>query len=448
MKIGLFLDKKIREFINRYKMLERGDGVVLGLSGGPDSVCLFFVLLQLKEEYNLDIRVLHVNHCIRGEEADRDQKFVHDLCEAYGIPLEEHVVDIPALVEQSGRSTEEEARMVRYELFAKAAEDLQAKTGKPVKIAVAHNADDNAETVIFHMARGAGLDGMCGIAPVRDNIIRPLLETSKEEILALLKDENIEYCIDSTNNQVDYDRNRIRHNIMPEFSKLNDKALEHITEMTERLTEVADYINLEARGLLQIAKEENGHLRKRAIATAPKVIASQALKLYLSGFMPNQKDVSAVHVETILDLLNEDGERQVQLPYKNTLIISYEELYVLQEDEKPVEPVFNYREFNYEQGMKYPTDAYTKWFDCAKISGNVVIRNRAEGDYLTIDSAGNHKSLQDYFVDEKVPKHLRDSVPLVCDDSHVMWVVGYRISEHYKISKNTTRVLEISYTEE
>ena len=165
-------------------------------------------------------------------------------------------------------------------------------------------------------------------------------------------------------------------------------------------------------------------------------------------FLAMQNEVSAVHVDKILELLNEDGERQVQLPYKKTLIISYEEMYVLEDTEDKVEPVFNYREFDYEQGMNYPTDRYTKWFDCDKISGNVVIRNRAEGDYLTIDSAGNHKLLQDYFIDEKIPRHLRDGVPLVCDGSHVMWVVGYRISEHYKISKNTTRVLEISYTEE
>lgn len=448
MKIGLFLDKKIRDFIVKYKMLERGDGVVIGLSGGPDSVCLFFVLLELKEEYDLTIKALHVNHCIRGVEADRDQEFVRKLCLAHGVDLEEHVVDIPALVKETGRSTEEEARIARYELFEQSALELSDKTGHPARIAIAHNADDNAETVLFHMVRGAGLDGMCGIAPVRDNIIRPLLEVSKSEILQLLKDNNIDYCIDATNESVDYDRNRIRHNIMPELAQINDKALEHISEMTQRLTEVADYINLEARGLLQIAKEENGHLRKRAIATAPTVIASQAIKLYLSSFMPYQKDVSAVHVDKILELLNEDGERQVQLPYKKTLIISYEEMYVLEDTEDKVEPVFNYREFDYEQGMNYPTDRYTKWFDCDKISGNVVIRNRAEGDYLTIDSAGNHKLLQDYFIDEKIPRHLRDEVPLVCDGSHVLWVVGYRISEHYKISKNTTRVLEISYTEE
>ena len=239
---------------------------------------------------------------------------------------------------------------------------------------------------------------------------------------------------------------------MPELAQINDRALEDISDMTTRLSEIADYISLEASGLLQMAKLDGDKLRKRAIATAPRVIASQAIKDYLSKYMPYQKDVAAVHVDSILDLLNEDGERQVQLPYKKTLIISYEEIYVIdkEQDDKSTSNnyKFNTREFDYEQGMKYPTETYTKWFDCDRIGANIVIRTREEGDYLCIDSDGNRKSIQDYFVDEKIPRHLRDEVPLVCDGNHVMWVVGHRVSEYYKISKNTTRVLEISYTEE
>ena len=452
MTIGLFLKKKkIREYIEKYNMLNKGDGVVLGLSGGPDSVCLFFVLLALKEEYNLSISAVHINHMIRGKDADEDQEYVEALCREFDVPLDALRIDIPALAKGSGRSIEEEARIARYEAFEKAASAFEEK-GLNAKIAVAHNADDNAETVLFHMARGTGLDGMCGIAPKRDKIIRPLLAVPKQDILELLNENEVAYCIDGTNAETDYDRNRIRHNIMPELAQINDRALEHISDMTTRLSEIADYISLEASGLLQMAKLDGDKLRKRAIATAPRVIASQAIKDYLSKYMPYQKDVAAVHVDSILDLLNEDGERQVQLPYKKTLIISYEEIYVIdkEQDDKSTSNnyKFNTREFDYEQGMKYPTETYTKWFDCDRIGANIVIRTREEGDYLCIDSDGNRKSIQDYFVDEKIPRHLRDEVPLVCDGNHVMWVVGHRVSEYYKISKNTTRVLEISYTEE
>ncbi len=443
MTIGSFLNKnRIKEYINSYNMLNKGDKVVLGLSGGPDSVCLFFTLMALQAEYELHIYPLHVNHCIRGEDADEDQAYVESLCRDFDITVRTLRIDIPAMVKESGRSLEEEARMARYEAFEAYANELSAD-GSNVRIAIAHNADDNAETVIFHMARGTGLDGMCGIAPVRGRIIRPLLEVSKMEILEFIEANEIPYCIDSTNEEVEYDRNRIRHNILPELAKINPKALEHITEMTNRLSEVSAYISLEANGLLQIAQECDNKLRKRAISTAPRVIATQALKEYLSQFMPQKKDVSAVHIDSIMGLLNEDGERQVHLPYGKTVIISYEEIYVIDDENQGEQPKFNYREFAYEQGMKYPTETYTKWFDCDRITDNVVIRTRQEGDYLTIDAAGNHKSIQDYFVDEKIPRHLRDNTLLVCDGSHVMWVVGHRISEYYKISNNTKRVLEI-----
>jgi len=448
MTIGSFLKKKkIREYIEKYNMLNKGDGVVLGLSGGPDSVCLFFVLLALKEEYNLTIRAVHINHMIRGEDADEDQRFVEELCNACGVPSISIKKNIPKLAAESGRSTEEEARIFRYDAFEKAAQDLENQ-GIPAKIAVAHNADDNAETVLFHMARGTGIDGMCGIAPVRGKIIRPLLGVSKRDILELLEDNEQPYCIDATNLETEYDRNKIRHIVMPELVEINDKALEHITEMTEKLSEIASYISLEANGLLQIAKSDGNKLRKRAIATAPRVIACQALKEYISSYMPYQKDVATIHLDSIIDLLNREGERRVDLPYGKTMIISYEDIYILEEDEPKKNFKFNYQEFDYKEGMKYPKDRYTKWFDCDRISDNVEIRTRAEGDYLCIDSDGNRKSIQDYFVDEKIPKHLRDQVPLVCDGHHVMWVVGHRISEYYKISENTARVLEISYTEE
>ncbi len=448
MTIGSFLkNQKISEYLEKYNMLVKGDRVVLGLSGGPDSVCLFFVLLALREEYELTIHALHVNHCIRGEDSDEDQAYVEALCRQYQVPLKVCRIDIPVLVEASGRSIEEEARIARYQAFEEYAASLDVGD-RQTRIAVAHNADDNAETVLFHMARGTGLDGMCGIAPVRDRIIRPLLEVSKAEIMTFINENELAYCVDETNSMVCYDRNRIRHNILPELSEINPRALEHITEMTNRLSEVSEYISLEAKGLLAIAKEDDNKLRKRAIITAPRVIASQALKEYLSQFMPEQKDVGAAHIEAVLGLLNEDGERQVKLPYKKTLIISYDTLYVIDDTNQTVSPDesdFSYREFAFEQGMAYPTETYTKWFDCDRITDNVVIRTRAEGDYLTIDSAGNHKSLQDYFVDAKIPRHMRDEIPLVCDGNHVMWVVGYRISEYYKISNNTTRVLEIVY---
>lgn len=453
MTIGSFLDKKkIRDFINKYDMLADGDGVVLGLSGGPDSVCLFFVLLELKAEYNLKIHAVHVNHMIRGTEAGADEAWVRDLCDKHDIPLTVAKIDVPRLAKASGRSLEEEARIARYEEFKKLASLLKEEGATDVKIAIAHNANDNAETILFHMARGCGLDGVAGIAPTRDKIIRPLLNVSKEEILELLEENDISYCIDKTNADVDYDRNRIRHNIMPELTEINDQALKHMSDMSQKMQEISQYINTQALGLLEMAKLEGGKLRKRSILTAPRVIASQALKLYISSYMPYKKDVSATHIENILSLLDKNGEKLIDLPYKKTMIISYEEIYLVDSDELEAKPNLNgsfcTREIEPKEGLKYPTDTYTKWFDYGKISHEIVIRTRQEGDYLTINSQGDHKSIQDYFVDMKIPRNQRDSVLLVCDGSHVIWVVGYRISEYYKVAENTSKIIEISYTED
>ncbi len=459
MTIGSFLENNnINDFIDKYNMLEKGNGVVLGLSGGPDSVCLFFVLLYLKEKYDLSLCAVHINHCIRGKDADVDQSFVENLCKSFEVECITKRVDIPALAKQSGRGLEEEARIMRYEAFEEAANELESKSGRVVKIAVAHNADDNAETVLFHMARGCGLDGMCGIAPVRNRIIRPLLQVSKSQILELLEENEVDYCIDGTNTDIDYDRNRIRHKIVPELSAINEKALMHISLMTSQLQEVADFLSLEVNGLLAMASNEDGSLRKRTIQTAPNVIKTQALKKYISKFMPYEKDVSAVHVNQIVELLDSDGEKYIDLPHKKRFVVSYDRLFVedmrLQDDDESADlgcdklSNFELRVFERNNSDSFPRSNYTKWFDYDKIKSDVVIRTRQEGDYLTINSSLGKKSLQDYFVDEKIPKSKRENVPLVCDGHHVLWVVGYRISEYYKISDNTSLVLEIKYLEE
>ena len=453
MTIGSFLEKnRINEFVEKYNMLEEGDGVVLGLSGGPDSVCLFFVLLALQNRFKFHLTAVHINHMIRGKDADEDQSFVENLCKEFKIDCLAKRIDIPKLAKKSGRPVEEEARLARYELFDEVADELEAKgLCKKAKIAIAHNANDNAETVLFHMARGCGLDGVCGIAPTRDRIIRPLLKVKKADILAFLNEEGIDYCIDGTNSDVDYDRNRIRHNVMPELEEVNSRALEHMSTMTEHLQEVALFLDTQADGLLLMAKAEDGAIRKKTLLTAPKVIRAAALKKYLSQFMPLKKDVSESHIEMALSLLDSEGEKYVDLPHGKKLVISYENIYVVDQVVEETEldlSKFEIRDFPYEMGLDYPRNTYTKWFDYDKITGDIEIRTRQEGDYLTVNSTGGRKLIKDYFIDSKVPKSNRDNIPLICDGSHVLWVVGYRISEFYKITDDTKRVLEIRYMED
>ncbi|MDE5649348.1 MAG: tRNA lysidine(34) synthetase TilS, partial [Oscillospiraceae bacterium] len=205
---------KIINTIEIYSMIKKGDRITAALSGGADSVCLLLVLKELSESYNITVDAIHINHCIRGEESDRDEEFCRSLCTKLHIPITVIRTDVPSAAAGSKKSLEETARDIRYETFKKHA-------GKNGKIATAHTLSDNAETVILNLARGTGLKGLCGIPPVRDNIIRPLIEITRQQVEDCLKEQNQGFVTDSTNLSNDYTRNRIRHNIIPELLKIN-----------------------------------------------------------------------------------------------------------------------------------------------------------------------------------------------------------------------------------
>ena len=297
------------------------------------------------------------------------------------------------------------------------------------------------------MARGCGLDGLCGIPATRERIIRPILMVSKADIVGWLKENNIKYCVDKTNADTAYDRNRIRHNIMPELERVNSGVLEHMGAMTDILSEASDYIGTEVNRLLEECGKD-GRLQLKQLKETHSFVRKSVIKEYLSSYMPFEKDVSLSHINQIEDVLYMDGEKRVSLPHGKCAILSYDTLIVTNHEgmePQGYENCVKMRVFEATTPLSYPVDTYTKWFDYDKITENVAVRNRKEKDYLIINSLGQKKSLQDYFVNEKIPKYLRDSIPLVCDGDHVMWVIGHRISEYYKVTDNTKKVLEIIY---
>lgn len=463
MKLSLEKTSDIFSYIEQNSMISKGDRVLLGLSGGPDSVCLLFVLLALKERLDFSLEAVHINHMIRGQEADEDQAFVEKLCNENQVTCHVERINVVELARKSGRSLEEEARIVRYEAFERYACD---------KIAVAHNANDNAETVLFHMARGCGLDGVCGIAPVRGKIVRPLLLLEKSEILEMLESADIPYRIDSTNSDVEYDRNRIRHNVMKELSAINSEATAHISQMAAKLSQVASYINNQAMSLIESAKDESGGLRVDVLNDSPELLKIEVIKLYCSWHMPEQKDVGQTHIDAVAKVLESTEEKRVNLPHSKVAVVSGGLLFIEDKDAAKNQAIIGQTidlkelESNGEASVKVAgfdvrlkllidcTDValsskvYTKVFDYDRIKGSVVFRTKAPGDFLVVNSAGGTKTLSDYFVNEKIPRYQRDQVLVLADDSHIMWAVGYRISEYYKITSNTSRILEISIMEE
>lgn len=218
----------VESFLEQYHMIEQSDVVVAGVSGGADSVCLLLHLLELKEKLSFTLAAVHVQHGIRGKESLQDAAFVEELCRRYQVQLFRYDYDVPEYAKQHGYSEEEAGRNLRYESFHKALEELGAPEGK---IAVAHNRNDLAETMLWNMIRGSGMRGMAGIPPVRDGIIRPLLHTARVEIENYLKEKGESYCTDATNASLDYTRNRIRNQVLPVLEELNAGVYAHMERL-------------------------------------------------------------------------------------------------------------------------------------------------------------------------------------------------------------------------
>ena len=243
-------ENKIIEYMKAYSMLDfesiesKASGVVLGVSGGADSVALlsFFVSLRNSVAPKLLLKVIHVNHMIRGEEADSDQEFVEELCKRLNVPYKVYREDIPAMAKKLDMTEEEAGRNYRYKAFIECALELEMEYKCKCRIAVAHNKDDLAETVLYNLIRGSSLLGLAGIKPVRDMIIRPLLDTSRAELEEYLKELGQDYVTDSTNLETEYTRNKIRHLVMPELKKMNSAAVQHIADVARDALELGNDI--------------------------------------------------------------------------------------------------------------------------------------------------------------------------------------------------------------
>ena len=446
--------RKFVQFIEKNKLFEKNEKLVVGVSGGADSVCLLSLLCKLKEEMNFQITVVHVNHQIR-EEADKDADFVRALCEKNKVEFVLRKYQVNSLAKEWNMSSEEAGRKVRYETFSEVlGEDLG-------KIVVAHNQNDVAETVLFNLFRGSASAGLSGIKPMNGNIVRPLLCFSRDEIEAYLKEINLEYCIDQTNLTDDYTRNKIRNHILPYAEENIVKgSTSHIYATAAFLREQEEYLEEETeRNFHKVANlSEEG--------TTLKIIGEEFLKLH--GFMQkrvvykaieqlakSRKDITSKHIDGVINLFHKEGMKCTDLPYNLQAKSSYKDVSIgikekdLEEkiEERPLEEAkeFTFRVFSAKMPDTIPEKQYTKWFDYDKIEGTLTVRSWREGDYLTVLNGKHQKSLHRYFIDEKIPKDERDKILLVTQGSHVLWIVGRRISDHYKLDENTKQIIEIHY---
>ena len=473
MEISYQLREQVFRFITEQKLIEKDDAVITGVSGGADSVCLLFLLLELKDRLPFSLSAVHVEHGIREKASRNDAAFVADLCRKINVPLRIIPVDAIEYAKNNKLTLEEAARTLRYNAFA---DIIREQENEHVKIAVAHHKEDQAETVLFQMARGSGLRGLGGMQPKRGPIIRPLLSCSHQDLLLYLSEREQPYCVDETNADNKYARNRIRNVILPELKIIQPGCVEHMANAAKELQEVERFIQAQALPVFHEVTEhtESGlRIRTEPLLKQDPVLQKEIIRMAIGECVPEKKDILRRHIESILILSRQEEKKELHLP--KGLIVKKEVGVLLfqtgnpEEKEFPEGPWILYREepkeadpevehpigsahllkcriFPYEKGFSIPEDTYTKWLDYDRIKNGLQIRTRRKGDYLCIDDEGHRKSLQDYFVNNKIPSELRDQILLLSSGDHVVWIPGYRISTAFKITDRTKKVIELQIT--
>lgn len=424
--------------VNDFRFLEKmAGGVAVGFSGGADSVTLLCALKKFSYNANIKICAVHVNHMIRGAEADRDEMFSREFCKGIGVEFLSFKRDVPAYAKKNSLGIEEAARNIRYSVFA----DLLQSRNDLSTVAVAHNATDNLETVIFNMMRGAGTRGISGIAPMRDDIIRPLLYVPKRDIIRALSDGHIPYVTDSTNLETEYKRNYIRAEILPKLLHLSENPEASVTKMSRALRDDSSYLDQEASKLYSNYHDKT--VPRETLFKLPNAIFYRFISLMAKNACCN---IESTHVRAIQQLLSDaSGDFSVSLPGKmafkcigNGCSISktfpksgvkYEHKLsfgVNYIEEIDTQIILSDKPINDFSSKVYKISIH-RAVDSAIINGGLFVREKRDGDCYVYGGI-THK-LKKIFNDKKIPPADRAFIPIICDESGILWVPGFGVRD-------------------
>ncbi|MGN0968164.1 MAG: tRNA lysidine(34) synthetase TilS [Oscillospiraceae bacterium] len=428
--------RKLRALSAEYQMLPAGELVLCAVSGGADSMCLLHLLHTLAPEGGFSLRAAHFNHGLRGAESDRDEEFVRAWCEERGIPLSVGRGDVRGEAARSGRGIEETARALRYAFLERTAQELGAS-----RIATAHTADDNAETLLFHLVRGSGLQGLTGIPPRRGKVVRPLLTCTRAEVEEYCARHNVAWVEDSTNADETYTRNFLRRRVMPLLEQANPRAAEHLSAAAERLRADNDCLNTQAaQAAAQGHRTPDGLVIEAGLlAELPDPVALRAVRRLLEQ-AGGGKNCTAAHMDALLRLCRSgDPSGRVDLPGM-TARREYGDLVLKAAEEPPPPPppmpvqedgqtVYGDTGWSVacrktvcpEKSFKKPDTFY---LSCAKIKGALTLRPRRTGDAIELPGRSG-KTLKKLFIDEKIPLERRALVPVLADDAGVLAVASF-----------------------
>ncbi len=468
------LTDKVKKTIKELGMLEKGDSVMLCVSGGVDSFVLLDIFLSIREELDLTLSICHLNHNLRGAESERDQKFVEKAAMDLGLPFYTRTLAQGELeggeFNGSGGSLQDRAREARYEFFAEAAEKFQAS-----RIALAHNRDDQAETVLMRIIKGASMKGLRGIPEVRGPYIRPLIESTRASIEAYAKENNVEFVEDSSNESTKYLRNQLRLELIPLLEKdYNPAVKDALSSLSASLKRDYAFIEYEAEKLFESARENSNDeggglcLSRKLLIDAPEALSTRVFFSAIEEVKGSALDIYAVHVEAFLKLLvSDDPGASLDLPGGLRLRRVYDSVVLdLAADSAPAP--------DYEVELKVPgitplgqtgktfraeileniPDPKSAAKDAAffdldalieagTLDGPVMVRSFRAGDRMTPLGMSGRKKLKDIFVDEKIPRNSRSTVPMLVCGSEVLWAAGIKQSGVAMVTETTRRVLRV-----
>lgn len=411
------------------KLLPRGGRVLAALSGGADSVCLLHQLYSLRHELGLTVIAAHYSHGIRTECAADEEEFVHNLCENLGIEYHIGRGDVPTYAGEHGMGLEEAARTLRYGFLYDLAEQLECEV-----IAVAHNREDSAETVLFNLTRGAGLSGLAGIPAVNDRVVRPLLGISRKEIEAYNEKHGLAWLTDESNADIAFSRNRIRHEVLPHLRQINPDADAAICRAADRLAQTQDFILQSALQLLSCDRQL-GRIDRRLLRSAHPALYHAVFTLLLREVKADSRVLDARKTENVAALaLGDRVSGEIELGQGICARVEYTDLCMVNphleaqhESREEIElhpgvPVlWNGWEIELDaaEGITFAVDA---------IEGPVVVRSRRAGDRIALSSG--HKSIKKLMIDRKIPAKSRDRIPLICDNNKVLLVGDIDYDRH------------------
>lgn len=474
---------RVKDTIVKNNLIEHGEHIVIGLSGGPDSVCLFHILHSFKKEWDLEIDAVHINHGLRPGAAEEDQRYTEELCKSYHVPCHTFSYDVKKIAAQTGASSEDAGRQVRYQSFAQVAEKIACETGRNVKIAVAQNMNDQAETVLMRILRGTGTEGLCGIEylrndPGRGTLIRPLLDITREEIEAYCSEHQLKPQIDLTNLEPLYTRNKIRLELLPYLSEqFNTNIITVLNRLSGIAKEDKAYFSEKVNAFIE-AHAEFGENFVRVPLNLLTELEPALRHRVVKGLFERiglVRDMGSVHLEQADELMREGRtSAAADFPMGYGMRIQYGKVEFFKKS-KTEKNSFEYEininkegkiqisELNAEIGVKILSrQDWNSWRKNEKFGGNnkicslsldqlmaseaaPILRTRKPGDYIVPFGMSGRKKLQDFFVDAKIDKMERDRIPVVSIGAEVIWIVGSRISESFKVEDATEQIIVLEY---